>query len=421
MRTSATLIALSTLVILGTYFVWQPKLMPKIIKTNDNQVLPVKYISTEYGFNFTLPSTWSGYSVFNGNWTGNMLEATDGQKIIGPEIIIRHPLWTVESFRQDIPIMIFTFNQWDLILQGRLFLGAAPINPSELGRNTKYVFALPARYNFAFPTGFEEVSKIINSKPLQGIELTPASSSPISSVATVFSSPAVPVFRYIQIIDGCGPYFDVGTCVNMRSGPDVSYPVVGRLRNGVVLKVETTTTVDESGREWYKIILDKYIRYPERVETAWYVAVNPEAIRPFEDPGDSELKKLEPNNGTKYIIVNLKNETLSAYDGQDLFMQESVSTGLYSTPTQLGNFVIFKKTPSRYMQGPIPGFSDQVYDLPGVPWNLYFTTDGVVIHGAYWHDHFGQPWSHGCINMSPEKAKELYNWADLGTSVTVIY
>ena len=100
-------------------------------------------------------------------------------------------------------------------------------------------------------------------------------------------------------------------------------------------------------------------------------------------------------------------------------MQAPISTGLNLTPTPLGTFTVYAMTPSRYMQGPIPGISDQVYDLPGVPWNLYFTQDGAVIHGAYWHNHFGEPWSHGCVNLSPENAKKLYYWAELGVKVTV--
>ena len=81
--------------------------------------------------------------------------------------------------------------------------------------------------------------------------------------------------------------------------------------------------------------------------------------------------------------------------------------------------MIFKKTPSRYMQGPLPGITDQYYDLPGVPWNLYFTSGGAVIHGAYWHDKFGQPWSHGCVNVPLAEAQKLYKWVDLGTQVIV--
>jgi len=72
------------------------------------------------------------------------------------------------------------------------------------------------------------------------------------------------------------------------------------------------------------------------------------------------------------------------------------------------------------MQGPLPNIpSDDYYDLPGVPWNLYFTNGGAVIHGAYWHNSFGSPYSHGCVNLSPEDAEKIYNWAPLGTKVIV--
>lgn len=63
--------------------------------------------------------------------------------------------------------MIFTLEQWNALLEGKFHIGAAPIGPTELGRNSKYVFALPARYNFAFPEGYEEVEEIIKKNPLQ--------------------------------------------------------------------------------------------------------------------------------------------------------------------------------------------------------------------------------------------------------------
>lgn len=62
--------------------------------------------------------------------------------------------------------MIFTMDQWNLIQQEKLAVGAAPIGPSELGRNATYVFALPARYNYAFLQGFEEVAQILTTNPL---------------------------------------------------------------------------------------------------------------------------------------------------------------------------------------------------------------------------------------------------------------
>jgi hypothetical protein len=126
----------------------------------------IEYRNDEYGFTFSLPLGWKGYSIVNQTWEGNPIDVTNGPKVNGPELLIRHPLWTTEAPRQDIPILVFTHSQWDLVQAEKLSLGAAPIGPSELGRNEKFVFGLPARYNFAYPTGFEEVDQIIQGNPL---------------------------------------------------------------------------------------------------------------------------------------------------------------------------------------------------------------------------------------------------------------
>lgn len=68
--------------------------------------------------------------------------------------------------------MIFSINQWDQLINREFYIGAGPIGPKELSRNGKYVFALPARYNFAFPTGYEEVEEILEGDPLEPIEIS---------------------------------------------------------------------------------------------------------------------------------------------------------------------------------------------------------------------------------------------------------
>lgn len=225
-------------------------------------------------------------------------------------------------------------------------------------------------------------------------------------------------FHYIEIIGGCGPYYNTGECVNMRSGPGLEHSIVGRLRTGVTLKVEPETIKSADKREWYKIIFDGDIRYPERVTGGWYIAADATSVMPLKNIGDEFSATTTPVTN-KRIVVDLSTQMLYAYDGDVLFMEEMISTGLEFTPTPSGTFSVFKKTPSRYMQGPLPGVSDQYYDLPGVPWNLYFTEGGAVIHGAYWHDHFGEEWSHGCVNLPYKRAKELYLWADVDTEVIV--
>ena len=132
----------------------------------------VEYRNTDYGFTFSLPESWQGYSLVTEQWEGfpnNTNGPNQGDAPVhGPEILIRHPEWTASNPRQNIPIMVFTLAQWALVQQEKLSVGAAPIPPTELGRNATYVFALPARYNYAFPTGYEEVEKILEGTPLQG-------------------------------------------------------------------------------------------------------------------------------------------------------------------------------------------------------------------------------------------------------------
>jgi len=239
--------------------------------------------------------------------------------------------------------------------------------------------------------------------------------TPSTPQVPVVASSSLPIlYEYIEITGSCGPYFD-GACANLRTGPGRQFAAVSPLRNGVVLKVASTTVVD--GHTWYRVGFDGDIRYPERVKSGWYVSGD--YARVFYDRGYVEDVSGRDATTTKRIVINITTETLTAYDGTTTFMTGPISTGLQLTPTPLGKFYIKRKMPDSYMQGPVPGISDQYYDLPGVPWDLYFTDQGAAIHGAYWHNHFGEPWSHGCVNLSPEQAKELYGWADLGVPVVV--
>jgi len=128
----------------------------------------IEYKNTQYGFTFSLPLTWQGYSIAGDKWEGEA--SVQGSDVVvekGPIIFIRHPQWTRENPRQNIPIMVFTISEWNELQQEKFYLGAAPIGPAELGRNKKYVFALPARYNVALPPGFEEVEEILENHPLK--------------------------------------------------------------------------------------------------------------------------------------------------------------------------------------------------------------------------------------------------------------
>ncbi len=136
----------------------------------ENQGGKVIYINTKYSFEISLPDSWQGFSEVVDEWEGDSI-GSNGEVIVGiekgPIILVRHPKWTNEVPRQDVPVMIFTRSQWEDVIEEKINIGAGPIFPSEIGRNQKYIFALPARYNYTYLPGFEEVGQILDGKNLK--------------------------------------------------------------------------------------------------------------------------------------------------------------------------------------------------------------------------------------------------------------
>jgi LysM repeat protein len=120
-----------------------------------------------------------------------------------------------------------------------------------------------------------------------------------------------------------------------------------------------------------------------------------------------------PSAGYKRITVNLSAQTLTAWQGDSVVLNTLISSGTAATPTVTGTFRIGNKYPAQRMIGP-------GYDVPNVPSVMYFW-QGYAFHGAYWHNNFGTPMSHGCVHLTPGEAAYLYNWADVGTEVYVHY
>jgi hypothetical protein len=125
-----------------------------------SQSTRILYRNARYGFTLSLPKSWEGFSVVVEAWHAN----TGGPS--GPELWIRHPDWDERYPRQDIPIMVFTRQQWELVAADKLVVSPAPFGPGELGHNQRYVFAIPPRYNYAFLEGYEEVQQILGRNNL---------------------------------------------------------------------------------------------------------------------------------------------------------------------------------------------------------------------------------------------------------------
>lgn len=117
--------------------------------------------------------------------------------------------------------------------------------------------------------------------------------------------------------------------------------------------------------------------------------------------------------GERWIDVDLTKQRTYAYEGSTLIREFVVSTGTWQTPTVTGQYRIYVKYRTADMSGP-------GYYLRDVPYVMYFYK-GYGLHGTYWHNNFGTPMSHGCINLTPEEAGWLFNFAEVGTLVNIHY
>ncbi len=161
---------------------------------------------------------------------------------------------------------------------------------------------------------------------------------------------------------------------------------------GTVQSLARFTPVFLVGREngWWKLGPGQYV-HPEAVREV------KRAARPSEAGPDD-----------KWIDINLTQQTVTAYVGNTPIFATLASTGKDPTPTITGVFHIYEKKIGEFMAG---GWADKdPYILEEVPWTMYFT-QRYAIHGAYWHDEYGEVRSHGCVNITPEDAKFLFTWA----------
>ncbi len=138
---------------------------------------------------------------------------------------------------------------------------------------------------------------------------------------------------------------------------------------------------------------------------------NPPAT-PVPNPPPAPNPDPQPGSG-KWIDINLSQQRITAYVGQTAVYSAIVSTGTWQYPTVTGTYYVYVKYRYTPMSGP-------GYYLPNVPHTMYFYR-GYAIHGAYWHNNFGTPMSHGCVNLSLGDAEWFYNWAPVGTKVVSHY
>ncbi len=167
--------------------------------------------------------------------------------------------------------------------------------------------------------------------------------------------------------------------------------------------------VDEGpdGTPWYRL-------YDELREDEYHVPASHMRIIP-----DDEISPISTNVPAhkKRIEVSIQNQTLMAYEEDQVVLSTRISSGSHMQPdpndipwdTPRGEFNVQSKMPSKHMG--VGDLAADGSDLPGVPWTQFFLTPpGNAFHGTYWHDNFGLQMSHGCVNMRTEESKWLFRW-----------
>jgi lipoprotein-anchoring transpeptidase ErfK/SrfK len=169
--------------------------------------------------------------------------------------------------------------------------------------------------------------------------------------------------------------------------------------------------VDEGpdGKPWYRV-------QDELTEIHYNVPATHMRLIP-----DDELAPISPGVPfeSKRIEVSLNAQTLTCYEDDNVVLHTTISSGLLNgspggngipTRTPAGDFRIQVKMPSKHMGDGNLAADIEAYELPGVAWVAFFTPQGHAFHGTYWHNNFGVPMSHGCINMRTAESKWLFRW-----------
>ena len=170
---------------------------------------------------------------------------------------------------------------------------------------------------------------------------------------------------------------------------------------------------------WYRIFDELDSNVPYYVPAIYLRPLPPSYFEPISPDVPYEQKLIE---------VNLTTQMLYAYENGATVFQTNISSGVPGDPTggtgiptrtPQGSFTIVDKVPAKHMGnsyfsiGPTGNLLADVdnYVLPGIPWSSFFTTQGHAFHGTYWHENFGEPMSHGCINMRSEESNWIFRWA----------
>jgi lipoprotein-anchoring transpeptidase ErfK/SrfK len=216
----------------------------------------------------------------------------------------------------------------------------------------------------------------------------------IQPVETIYNKPAFDIRPEGQVGEITVPFSHARPQPEMRyNGRRMYYQSTHWVKSTVVNRQQKSM--------WYEI-------YDFHEHKSYYVPTYDMRLVP-----DDELTPLSPDfpEAQKHILIDLRTQTVTAFEDENPVLVARCSSGAGKTKTPLGDFRTYHKGPSVRMTN--EGDADAgIYDLPGVPWVTFFTGSGIAFHGTYWHNDYGRPRSHGCINLKSEDAKFIYRWTN---------
>ncbi|MBN1430109.1 MAG: L,D-transpeptidase [Anaerolineae bacterium] len=167
---------------------------------------------------------------------------------------------------------------------------------------------------------------------------------------------------------------------------------------------------EEDGRAWYRIVDDLVPASEWWIQAAHVRRIVPSEFTPISPDVPPELKRVEVSIGEQ--LLTCFEDTLPVFSARIASGAAFFDTAgqLHHFRTPYGEHRVIRKTPSRRMVG--GEIINDRYDLPGVPWCIFFTGKGAAIHGTYWHNDFGRPRSHGCVNITNDASKWVYRWVN---------
>ena len=218
---------------------------------------------------------------------------------------------------------------------------------------------------------------------LAGVTITPTPVRTPSATAPAPPTPAPGTSGVVTGTDGGG--------VNCRTQPSLTAPVITTIPEGSIVQFRGSAS-----NGWQPVTC---------AGQAGFISA-------------AYLTGISSATGELWVDVNLSTQYMIVYRGSTRVLGTYVSTGRPGFDTPTGTFRVNTKLPSQTMSGVIGG---EYYNVPNVPWVMYFTDRGHAIHGTYWHNNFGHVMSHGCVNLPLDVAAWLYAQAPIGMRVVIHY